>query len=118
MCEKILILSDDDAFSILLQSALIRENFHALVTDRYYLSDSIRSNDPELLVLYCASISDRRISITELVQTCKNHQLPFILISDDDKLESYAIAYDAIAYIAMPLIIDDFINTVKDVLSL
>ena len=45
-------------------------------------------------------------------------KVPFILISSTDELEYYAKICEAAAYVSKPLDVPDFINTVKDILSI
>ena len=106
---KILIFSHDKAILEIVEHSLQSENFITGTSRWENIAGQIERFDPDLMILdFCRQIKDN-LTIAKV---------PFILISSSDELEYYARICEAAAYVSKPLDVPDFINTVKDILSI
>ncbi len=111
---KVLIFGHDKAILEIVEHSLQSENFITETTRWENLAEQIEKFEPDLMVLDFQSLDSCR----QIKDNFKIAKVPFILISSTDELEYYAKICEAAAYVSKPLDVPDFINTVKDILSI
>lgn len=111
---KILIFGYDKAIVDIVELGLQSENFITHITIWRNISEQIKEFKPDLLILDFQFIE----SCQQIARDSTIYNVPFILISHPKDIEFYSHICDAAAYVIKPLDVLDFVNTVKDVLSI
>lgn len=111
---KVLIFGHDEGILKIVIDSLQSEKFITETSRWENIAEQIKRFEPDLMVLDFQSLDSCR----QIKDNFTIAKVPFILISSTDELESYAKICEAAAYVSKPLDVPDFINTVKDILSI